>query len=290
MPGATHCPAVCCGIEKLVACVNGGQGGRLIVHKLRGLPFDLIQEWGFDRKSFEDLGEVVKGERILHAVADTSRRWVVGITPQHLFTVDLGIQGDSEDDNKDESESLKIEIVGEITGSGRIAAGSDGHIFGFDPPDHLWRYDPRTRTITRRAVALPEGSWAKGRLRWARDPVRGLLYLADDQGNLFSFSPTDGFSPRLGRTQVAPVETMAVTFDGRVFGFCGPELSRMFCYAPRRRELTDLGVAASVIERRRYGYTFGDAVTGRDGQIIFGEDDNLGHLWLYFPRIQSSTS
>jgi hypothetical protein len=25
---------------------------------------------------------------------------------------------------------------------------------------------------------------------------------------------------------------------------------------------------------------------GRDGQIIFGEDDDLGHLWLYFPRIQ----
>ena len=23
---------------------------------------------------------------------------------------------------------------------------------------------------------------------------------------------------------------------------------------------------------------FGDAVTGRDGQIIFGENDNLGHL------------
>jgi hypothetical protein len=50
--------------------------------------------------------------------------------------------------------------------------------------------------------------------------------------------------------------------------------------------VTNLGVAVSVLERRRYGYVFGDAVTGRDGQIILGEDDDLGHVWLYFPTIQ----
>lgn len=40
-----------------------------------------------------------------------------------------------------------------------------------------------------------------------------------------------------------------------------------------------------LFERRRYGYVFGDVVTGRDGEIIFGENDNGGHVWLYFPRI-----
>ncbi len=40
-----------------------------------------------------------------------------------------------------------------------------------------------------------------------------------------------------------------------------------------------------VFERRRYGYIFGDAVAGRDGEIIFGEDDDLAHLWRYFPGI-----
>ena len=62
--------------------------------------------------------------------------------------------------------------------------------------------------------------------------------------------------------------------------------SNLFCYNPSTRDLSGIGVAASVIERRRNGYAFGDAVTGRDGQIIFGEDDDLGHLWLYFPKIQ----
>jgi hypothetical protein len=62
----------------------------------------------------------------------------------------------------------------------------------------------------------------------------------------------------------------------------------MFCYDPAAGQVSNLGVALSVIERRRYGYVFGDAVTGRDGQIIFGENDNLGHLWLYFPKIKSA--
>jgi hypothetical protein len=51
--------------------------------------------------------------------------------------------------------------------------------------------------------------------------------------------------------------------------------------------VTNIGVAASILERRRYGYEFADAVTGRDGEIIFGENDNGGHLWLYFPRIRA---
>ena len=79
---------------------------------------------------------------------------------------------------------------------------------------------------------------------------------------------------------------MAATLDGRLFGWCGDEISRLFCFDPARREIRDLGIAVSVIERRRYGYVFGAAAVGRDGQIFFGEDDDLGHLWIYFPKIQ----
>jgi hypothetical protein len=64
-------------------------------------------------------------------------------------------------------------------------------------------------------------------------------------------------------------------------------MSKLFCYDPAGQEVTHLGVAVSVFERRRYGYSFGDAVVGRDGEIVFGEDDDLGHLWLYYPRIQA---
>ncbi len=270
--GADHCAAVCCGKAKFLACVNGLSGdGRVVAGALESLPFDLIQEWGFDRSPLQEIGKI-DGERILHAVADASRTSMVGITTAHLFTVNF--------------EAGKIEVVGEVAGRGRVAAGSKGGIFGQDSQGHLWRYDTAAREIQRRAVALPEGTWDKVSLTWARDGRNGLLYTADARGTLFSFDEARGFSPPLGKTLLAPVGPMAVTHDGRVFGFCGPDLAKMFSYHPGRREVTNLGVAVSTLERRRYGYVFGDAVTGRDGQIVFGEDDNLGHLWLYFPRIQ----
>ncbi len=106
-------------------------------------------------------------------------------------------------------------------------------------------------------------------------------------GQLYSFDSSRGFSEPLGRAPLTPVGPAAVTLDGRIFGFCGSEIAKMFCYNPQTRQVSSLGVAVSVLERRRYGYVFGDAVTGRDGEIIFGENDNGGHLWLYFPRIQS---
>jgi hypothetical protein len=81
---------------------------------------------------------------------------------------------------------------------------------------------------------------------------------------------------------------MAMAPDGRLFGFCGAEMANLFCCDTVSGSVTNLGVAASVLEQRRYGYQFGDAVTGRDGEIVFGEDDNGGHLWLYFPKIQSA--
>lgn len=268
--GADHCAAVCCGKTKFAACVNTRDGGRIVTGTFEPLPFDLIQEWGFERKPFENVGKV-NGERIIHAVTDQSRAFMVGITPGHLFTVDI--------------EGGKLEIVGQVPGCGRIAVGSKGGILGLDLPGHLWRYDVSSRKIERRAIKLPDGVWGKAPITWARDSHSGLLYTADGSGTLFCLDEERGFSPPLGKTPLEPVGPMSVTNDGRIFGFCGSEMAKMFCYDPRLKKVTNLGVAASVLERRRYGYVFGDAATGRDGQIFFGEDDDLGHLWLYFPRI-----
>lgn len=272
--GANHCAAICCGKSRFLACVNGPGGGRVVAGASEGPPYDLIQEWGFTRPPFHELGKV-DGEPIIHGVADSSRSVLVGITGAHVFTVEM--------------ESGKIKLVGEVPGHGRVAVGSKGGIFGQDGPAHLWRFDVAGGKVERKAVALPAGAWDKAPLTWAKDHHSGTLYTADADGQLFSLDEDRGFSGPLARTLLAPVGPMAATHDGRVFGFCGPEMAKMFCYNPRTREATNLGVALSVLERRRYGYVFGDAVTGRDGQIIFGEDDDLGHLWLYFPRIQALT-
>jgi len=270
--GANQCVAICCGSGKFIACVNGQNGGRFIRGNLQGLPSDLIQEWGMYRGAFEDMGNAVVGERLVHAVADSSKKNVIAITAGHLVSVDI--------------ESGEIEVVSEIAGSGRLALGSKGSVFGLGEGTSLWCYNPGDGTHRRKAIELPKGSWGKYPLMWGRDAVSGKLYTADDDGGLFSFTEEEGFSQRLGRLPIAPAGPMAVTFDGRLFGACGEEISNLFSYNPTTGEVTRLGVAVSVIERRRYGYVFGDAVVGSDGQIFFGENDNLGHLWIYFPRIQ----
>jgi hypothetical protein len=270
--GADRCVAIGCGKVKFAACVNGPRGGRIITAGLQGLPFDLIQEWGFGRQAFQDLGEVVKGEPIVHAVMYPSRSQMIGVTSNHLFAVDM--------------EASKVKVLEEVKGSGRLAVGSKGNVLGPDEGESLWRYDVQGGKLVRKAVKLPKGVWTRPPLMWARNHQTGLLYLADGEGTLFAFNEEQGFGPRLGRTMLSPVGPMAATFDGRVFGFCGDELAKMFCYNPHAGEVINLGVAVSVLERRRYGYAFGDAVTGRDGQIFFGEDDDMGHLWMYFPKIQ----
>lgn len=269
--GAHRCAAVCCGQEKVIACVNGPAGGRIIRRQLEGLPFDLLQEWGFSRPPLEDLGEAVPGERIVHAVGDGSGDRAAIATERHLVMLDIGTGA--------------AQTVGEIPGIGRIARGSQGSILGFDN-NALWAYSPEDGKLDREVIPLPEGDWQSAPLLWARDTVDGTLYTADATGMLYAFREETGFSEGLGRTSLAPVGPMAVTFDGRLFGTCGEGIAKAFCYNPNTGTLDAIGVAVSVIERRRYGYVFGDAVTGRDGQIIFGEADDLGHLWLYFPRIQ----
>ena len=272
--GSTDCAAVCCGRKRFAACVNGPRGGgRVLTCDLQPLPFDLIQEWGFVRPEFSDLGEAVAGEPIVHAVADRGNDLVVGTTAQHLFTVDL--------------KSSRIQVIERVAGDGRIALASGGGIVGRDGSGHLWRFDPKSRALERRAYVLPDGAWDKNPLVWSRLNPKGLLYTADGAGRLFSFDEDKGFSAPLGRTMLAPVGPMASTFDGRLFGFCGPELAKMFCCDPAAGTVSNLGVAVSVLERRRYGYVFGDAVAGRDGQLYFGENDNLGHLWIYFPKIKA---
>lgn len=271
-PEAAQCAAVCCGARRVVAFVNGpAGGGRAVARALHGLPFDLLQEWGFSRQPLEDLGEIAPRERILHAVRTPDRGLIVGVTEGHLFTM-----------RPDEG---KPQIAGEVPGRARLAVGSRGNVFGLDEGHTLWRFDPRQGKLRRRAVRLPEGSWGKGALVWGRDAASGRLYTADDAGNLYSFAEGRGFSGKLGAARNAPVGPMAVTADGRVFGPCGEGIARLFCYNPATKTLGDLGCAVSVLERRRYGYVFGDAAVGRDGQLYFGEDDDLGHLWLYFPRI-----
>jgi hypothetical protein len=268
VPGATSTAAVCCGASRAIAFVNGPTGGRAIAIPYVNLDQDWIQEWGLDPPTFEDLGECVAGEAIEDAVCTPPGDTVVGTTARHVFAMNV--------------ESGKISVVGETAGRGHLGLGRAG-IFGRDEGQRLWRFDIASGQIHRGAIALPAGEW-NGPMRWARHRDGGVLFTADDTGQLFAFDEQKGFRG-LGETHLAPVGPMAAAPDGRLFGVCGDGIANLFCCDTRTGGVSNLGVVASIFQQRRYGYQLGAAITGPEGEIIFGEDDNSGHLWLYLPRI-----
>jgi hypothetical protein len=272
VPESANSVAVCCGTSRAVAFVNGARGGRAIAFPKIDLAQDWIQEWGLHPPALQDIGECVANEPVVHAICDSSKSNVIGTTTGHLFTMDI--------------ESAKVTVVGEVNGRGHLGMSSTG-VFGQDDGARLWHFDLASGKIRRKAVALPEGEWNSG-LRWARGGDPGQLLTADDAGRLFSFDENHGFRS-LGRAHLASVGPMAMTSDGRLFGFCGTEIANLFCCDTISGSVSNLGVAASVLEQRRYGYQFGDAVVGTQGEVVFGEDDNDGHLWLYFPKIKPVT-
>jgi len=271
---ASRCAAICWCKEKFAACVNGG-GSRIIMGQVPKTGNSYIQEWGLTNFPLKDLSVTTLDEKIIHALASPSKKQVIGLTSQYLFTFDTS--------------QAKITQKHSIKGSGHIGISNNGNIVGTDGDNSIWIFNPTENKLSRRAFPLPEGRWKNFAVRWARNPVSGKLYTTDADGNIFSFTEEKGFSDLLAKTVIAPAGPMAVTLDGRLFGFCGEGISRFFCYNPRGKVMTDLGPAVSVIARRRYGYQFGDAVTGRDGEIYFGENDNMGHIWLYFPSIEKNT-
>ncbi len=268
VPDSTSTVAVCCTKPRALAFVNGSRGGRVVAIPEIDLAQDWIQEWGLSPQALQDRGECVAGEPVVHAVCDPSRAAVIGTTTRHLFRV--------------EGESGKVTVVGEVPGRGHLAVTNAG-VFGQDEGSQLWHFDFASGSIRRKAVDLPQGDWSS--LRWSRGGDGGQLVIADAEGHLFAFDESKGFRP-VGKAHLASVGPMAMTADGRLFGFCGEEMANLFCCDMNAGTVSNLGVAASVFEKRRYGYQFGDAVVGRDGEIVFGEDDNDGHLWLYFPRIK----
>jgi hypothetical protein len=263
--------AVCCGKEKFFAAANGPDGGRIIVRELQETPFSLIQEWTIQRSPYTYLECPVPGEKITHAVATIDRQWVVGTTESAVFHYEFA--------------SDIVEVIGTVRSSGRLSALPNGTVIGRGDGDSLWICDPKERTLQLNAGTLPQGNW-DCTLLWASDADAGLLYTADAEGRLFVYSVDNGWNGPLSQVPYTPVTSMAVTFDGRVFGSAGTDMQRMFCYDPDGGTVADIGVGASTLQQRRYCYEYGDAVTGRDGEIVFGEDDDLGHLWLYFPRIK----
>ncbi|NOY81947.1 MAG: hypothetical protein GXP31_13200 [Kiritimatiellaeota bacterium] len=265
---ARQCVAVACAGERVIGCVNDDNQGWVVTHSLQPPPFDLLQEWGFSRSPFKILQPPVPGERILHAVALPDGNSVLGLTPRTLFELDVA--------------AGEVRRAVCVPGRGRLVVVGDGTVLGPDRGARLWRRDA-SGEIDREAVRLPGEAWRKTPASWAYSRACACAWTADDEGRIVAIPDGATEGAVVARAPLQPVGPMAATPDGRLFGTCGRGIANFFRLDPGADEAHNLGAAVSVLERRRYGYEFAAAAVGSDGEIFWGEDDDLGHLWIYFP-------
>lgn len=91
-------------------------------------------------------------------------------------------------------------------------------------------------------------------------------------------------SLQAGRSPLPRVQVLCTVPDGRIFGLCGDGIGAFFRMDPQAGECVILGAVVATVGVRRYGFEFSCAIAGQDGEIVLGEHDRGGHLWLYYPR------
>jgi hypothetical protein len=157
----------------------------------------------------------------------------------------------------------------------------------------LFKYDPEQDSLSRLGVRIPSvaGRHFYNRLDSAAlDECSGLIYGGGSaDGVVFVFDPPTVTVTALGKVTAEPrVRCLTVGLDGRVFGIAGDRegMGHLFRYDPETRELADLGIPYSGMDRVWHGYEFDAACTGEFGEIYLGESDRVSHLFLYFPPVR----
>jgi hypothetical protein len=116
--------------------------------------------------------------------------------------------------------------------------------------------------------------------------ARGLeaVPVVDGDGAVALLDLLHGTSRPAGQSPLPRVQALCAVRDGRIFGLCGDGIGAFFRVDPKSCACDILGAVVATVGVRRYGFDFSCAIPGQDGEIVFGECDRGGHVWLYYPR------
>jgi hypothetical protein len=243
-----------------------------------------IQEWGFARHPFTRVGTVLKDQGVAHAVPSQDGESFLGVTAQsgEVFQVVL--------------ETGKVTMLGQLDTRGKfsrqVILDQTGRLWGTFGNAQLWVLDPAKGAVEKLPMRIPCAAGREQHTQvsaWALDPVSGILYGGTrPDGFLFKLDPLGGQLISLGKPCRQDLITcLAVGNDGRLFGMAGTgdDIGHSFCYDPATGSLSDQGIPVSTLTQRQYGYFYGCAVTGVDGEIYFGQHERVNYLWIYFPAV-----
>ena len=285
VPDARAVTSVMASPDRTVYVTTTGNGtGAIYKHSAIPLPFDCLQEWGFSRPGFEKVATPFEDEGISCAVMDKAGRFIYGVSDRlgNFFAYDI------------ETGELTTEKVDGIKRFSRvIIMDTEGDVWGTAAGGTLWKYSTTERHITNTGIRIPAASGREVHNHaesFALDPFTGIIYgSGSSDGYLFAFNPRTQELKNLGKPGASPtIRCMSVDNTGRLFGIYGgaEDIGHLFCYDPEEGAFSDIGVPLSLFGVRTYGYVFGCAATGPDGEIYFGQTERNSHLWIYYPAIK----
>lgn len=258
--GYNHCPKVICTSDSALYFLSGPAGSSVFRLPYCSLPGDMIQE---SFHVFPELQKICRlPEGYLTGAVRTGDNTVLALAGEYACILSAS-DGQMTGRHLFHPSGPPADI-----GNGGIIRNREGEIF-------ICREDQLNPTEGFRTGALTS-SFLDG---------DGTIILADTAGRVYSFSGT-GKKLKESVLTITPVTAVART-GGVTYGFCGDGIQQYFRILPGKHDPEYLGAVVSVIERRRYGCSFTTpGVKGPSGQLFWGENDNHGHVFIYFPLVE----
>lgn len=248
-----------------------------------------------------DLGAPIPREGIFALTADARRGALYGVSHPSgkFFSFDLGggvvqVYDSTSPDAAALASYHQFALKPADYLTRRLVVDGEGRVYGSQPVNKVFRFDPETRKIALLASELP-AMWDKqilGRVdSWTVGPD-GVLYGGNaGDGQLFSLDPGSGRIVNLGKPIMMPrLKGLAFAADGRLYGVAGgaPGYSHLFRYDPRdgfvdlgtpRFEMVGEDLPPGILWR---GFQLATLEASEDGRyVVMGDEEALSQLMVF---------
>jgi hypothetical protein len=270
--------------------VNPAEGGHVLRARMSGKDLQA-----------EDLGAPVPGEGIFAIASDSRTGAVYGLShPSGKFFVfdpktrKAEVYDQTAPSRQARGQLRSFALQPEDWLSRRLAVDRTGRVYGSQPVNRIFRFDPRTRKIELLSDELPEvwGRRALGRVdAWAMGPDGALYGGNAGDGQLFRLDPDTGRVRNLGKPAMMPrLKGLAFAADGKLYGLAGapPGYTHLFRYdhvkgfvdlGNPRFEMIARGIEQGIAWR---GFHIGTLAASEDGKyIVLGEEEALSQLMVF---------
>jgi len=248
-----------------------------------------------------DLGAPVPNEGVFALTCDERRGMLYGISHPSgkFFRFDLAARTveayDSTSPDRAALDSYRqFALKPSDYLSRRLVVDGEGRVYGSQPVNKLFRFDPKTERLEVLPEELPGHSDRRvlGRAdSWAVAPDGALYGGNAGDGQLFRLDPASGKVVNLGKPGMLPrLKGLAFARDGRLYGVTGgaPGYSRLFRYDPKdgfvelgipRFEMTGEDMPAGIFWR---GFQLAALAASEDGRyVVMGDEEVLSQLMVF---------